>query len=86
MKKIFLIGFFLTGISFYGQEIKTKTTSALGDNIAYFIKNKLATKEELIVIQPDEIESVNVVKRDTVIDKKRYASQIFVQLKPTRIK
>lgn len=81
IKKLLIVIVLILGTKSYSQEIKTKTKSALGDNIAYFIKNKLVSKEELVVIKPDEIESVNVVKRDTIVNKKKYTSQIFVVLK-----
>lgn len=81
MKKLLVVIVLILGTKSYSQEIKTKTKSALGDDIAYFIKNKLVPKEELVVIKPNEIESVNVLKRDTIVDKKKYTSQIFVVLK-----
>ncbi len=81
IKKLLLVISLFFGIMSYSQEIKTNTKSTLGDNIAYFIKNKLVPKEELVTIKPDEIVSVNVVKRDTLLDKKKYSSQIFVVLK-----
>ena len=65
MKKLLLLIVFITSSISYSQELKSKTKSELGNNIAYFIKNKLVPKEELVAIKPDEIESVNVVKRDT---------------------
>ena len=81
MTKTILALLFFTGTLVYGQEIKTKTQPAILGDIAYFIKNKLVSKEELVIIKPDEIESVNVIKRDTIIEKRRYSSQIFVVLK-----
>ncbi len=81
IKKLLIVIVLILGTKSYSQEIKTKTKSELGNDIAYFIKNKLVPKEELVVIKPDEIESVNVVKRDTIVDKKKYTSQIFVVLK-----
>lgn len=81
IKKLFVVIILILGTRSYSQETKSKTKSALGDNIAYFIKNKLVPKEELVATKPDEIESVNVVKRDTIVDKKKYTSQIFVVLK-----
>lgn len=68
----------------YSQEISTKSKSELGESIAYFVKNKLVPKEELLTIKPDEIVSLNVVKRDTIIDKRRYSGQIFVVLKTSK--
>lgn len=81
MKKIFLLFTFISATFSYSQEIKSKSTSSVGEDNAYFIKNKLVSKEELVKIKPDEIESVNVFKRDTIIDKRRYSGQIFVVLK-----
>lgn len=81
MKKILLVITLFGATVSYSQEIKSKVKSALGDNIAYFIKNKLVPKEELVAIKPDDIVSVNVVKRDTLLDKNKYTSQIFVVLK-----
>lgn len=81
IKKLLLIIVFFISIVSYSQEIKTNTKSGLGDDIAYFIKNKLVPKEELVTIKPDEIASLNVIKRDTIIDKRRYSGQIFVVLK-----
>jgi hypothetical protein len=84
MKKILLVITFFAFTLSYSQEIKTNTKSSLGDDIAYFIKNKLVPKEELVTIKPDEIASLNVIKRDTIIDKRRYSGQIFVVLKTSK--
>jgi hypothetical protein len=81
MKKSLLLIIFFVGAVSYSQEIKSKTKSSLGDNVAYFIKNKMVPKEELVAIKPDEIESVNVVKRDTLVGNNKYSSQIFIVLK-----
>jgi hypothetical protein len=86
IKKLLLVISLFFGIISYSQEIKTNTKSSLGDNIAYFIKNKLIPKEELVAIKPDEIASLNVIKRDTIIDKRRYSGQIFVVLKTSQKK
>jgi hypothetical protein len=58
MKKLLVVIVLILGTKSYSQEIKNKTKSALGDNIAYFIKNKLVPKEELVAIKPDEIQSM----------------------------
>lgn len=81
INKTFFILFLFTGTLIYSQNIKTQAQPTILGDIAYFIKNKLVSKEELVVIKPEEIESVNVVKRDTVIEKRRYSGQIFVVLK-----
>lgn len=85
MKLPFLPVFLLVGLFGYSQELKVKSQSSIGDNVIYFIKNKQVFKKELLAIKPDEIESVNVVKRDTLVNNISYTSQIFVVLKsPTK--
>jgi hypothetical protein len=86
IKKLLLVISLFFGIISYSQEINSKTKSVLGDDIAYFIKNKLVPKEYLVTIKPDEIASLNVIKRDTIIDKRRYSGQIFVVLKTSQKK
>lgn len=81
MKKSLILLSLISVAFSYSQEIKSISTSAVGDNNAYFIKSKFVSKEELIKIKSDEIESVNFIQRDTIIDKRRYSGQIFVVLK-----
>lgn len=81
MKLLFLPVFLLVGLFGYSQELKVKTQSSIGNNVIYFIKNKQVFKEELLAIKPEEIESVNVIKRDTLVNNIKYTSQIFVVLK-----
>lgn len=81
MKKIlgllFCIG--CTVIS-YGQEVKTTTTSVVKGESAFFIKGKFVPKVALEKIKREQIKSVNVIQRDTIINEKKYAAQIFVVL------
>lgn len=85
MKLFFMSFFLLVGLFGNSQELKVKTQSSIGNNVVYFIKNKQVLKEELIAIKPDEIESVNVVNRDTLVNNVKYTNQIFVVLKsPTK--
>ena len=65
----------------YSQNIKTKTHPEISGTVAYFIENKLMAKEQLVLIKPEEIESVNSIKRDTIVDGQKYAGQIFIVLK-----
>ena len=81
IKKTIIVLILFTGTIVYSQEIKTNAQPTILGDVAYFIKNKLVSKEELVVIKPNEIESVNVVKRDTLVDNKKYTAQIFVVLK-----
>lgn len=83
MKYIFLIlTFFVLG-SVKAQEIKKSQSSSVSGTIAYIVEGKYMKDSELPKITADQIESVNVIKRDTVIDKRRFDTQIIVKLKKT---
>lgn len=81
IKKTFVIFSLFTGTMIYSQNIKTKTQPEITGTVAYFIENKLMEKDQLVLIKPEEIESVNSIKRDTIVDGQKYAGQIFVVLK-----
>jgi hypothetical protein len=82
MKKMFLISSILFSSSFvFAQEIKYDQKSAVVGEAAYIVNGRFRDAKELLKIPQDSILSVNVVKRDTVINSKKYASQIFVILK-----
>ena len=81
MKYILLIcTFFLVG-SVKAQELKKSQNSSVSGSIAYIVDGKYMKDSELPKITADQIESVNVVKRDTVIDNRRFDAQIVVKLK-----
>ncbi len=81
MKYILLIiTFFIVG-SVKAQEVKKSQNSSVSGTIAYIVDGKYMKDSELPKITADQIESVNVVKRDTVIDNRRFDAQIIVKLK-----
>lgn len=81
MKYILLIcTFFLVG-SVKAQELKKSQNSSVTGSIAYIVDGKYMKDSELPKITADQIESVNVIKRDTLIDNRRFDSQIIVKLK-----
>ncbi len=82
MRKIILSILVVFSFSSYGQTNTTeKAKETLPDDIAVFVDSNLTKSEVLKSLQPNDIESVNVVKRDTVIDSKKYKSQIFIKMK-----
>lgn len=79
--KVFSFSLFITICSFaHGQEFSVKQKSSVPDSAAYFIKGKLTSTERLKLIPQDSIKSVKVIKRDTVINDRKYYAQIFVTL------
>jgi len=81
MKYIFLIlTFFVLG-SVKAQEVKITQNSSVPGRGAYIIDGKYIKDSELPKITADQIESVNVIKRDTIIDKIKFDSQIIIKLK-----
>ena len=58
-----------------------KTKETLPEDIAVFIDSNLAKSEVVKSLNPNDIESMNVVKRDTIIDSKKHKGQIFIKLK-----
>jgi hypothetical protein len=63
------------------QELKKSQESAVSGKIAYIVDGKFMEDKELLKITADQIESVNVIKRDTLIDNRRFDAQFFVRLK-----
>jgi len=81
IKKTAIILSLFAGTMVYSQNIKTKTQPEISGAIAYFIENRLMAKEQLLIIKPEEIESVNSIRRDTIVRGEKYVGQIFVVLK-----
>lgn len=52
--------------------------SSLPSNSIYFVNNKAISREELKEITKDAIVSINVIKKDTVVNGVKFDSQIFV--------
>lgn len=87
MKKVYLIRYFFTVLFFspfisaYSQEIKTTQSSAIKGQLVYFVNGKYADSISVRKILPDSILSVKTIKRDTLINSKKFDTQIFVTLK-----
>jgi hypothetical protein len=77
---ILIVSFLITSLS-YAQEVSSVQKSSIPDSTAYFVNGKLALASDLKLIPQDAIQSVNVIKRDTVVNQSRYKAQIFVILK-----
>ncbi|RDI57678.1 hypothetical protein [Flavobacterium glaciei] len=48
---------------------------------AYFFDGKLVSQQTIAYIEPELIATVNVIKRDTVINNLRFEGQLFIQSK-----
>lgn len=81
MKYILLIFTIFIVQSVKGQELKSTQKSSVTGTVAYIVDGKFMKDSDLSRITSDQIESVNVIKRDTVIDNRRFDSQIVVKLK-----
>ena len=82
MRKLILSIAVVFSLSSYGQTNPAeKTKEILPEDIAVFIDSNLAKSEVVKSLNPNYIESMNVIKRDTIIDSKKYKGQIFIKLK-----
>lgn len=82
MRKIILSILVVFSVSSYGQtNTAEKTKETLPDDIAVFVDSNLTKSEVLKSLQPNDIDSMNVIKRDTIIDSKKYKGQIFIKMK-----
>jgi hypothetical protein len=82
MRKVILSIAIVFSLSSYGQtNTAEKTKETLPEDIAVFIDSNFVKSEVVKSLQPNDIESMNVVKRDTLIDSKKYKGQIFIKLK-----
>ena len=82
MRKLILSIAIVFSLNTFGQtNTAEKTKETLPDDIAVFVDSNLTKSEVLKSLQPNDIESMNVIKRDTIIDSKKYKGQIFIKLK-----
>jgi predicted TIM-barrel enzyme len=82
MKKLILSIVIVFSVSTYSQtNTVEKTKEAIPQDVAVFVDTHLKHSEVLKSLQPNDIESMNVVKRDTIIDSKKYKGQIFIKMK-----
>jgi hypothetical protein len=82
MKKLILSIAVVFSVSTYSQtNTVEKTKETIPQDVAVFVDTQLTNSEVLKSLQPNDIESMNVVKRDTIIDSKKYKGQIFIKMK-----
>jgi hypothetical protein len=82
MKKLILSIAVVFSVSTYSQtNTVEKTKETIPQDVAVFVDTQLTNSEVLKSLQPNDIESINVVKRDTIIDSKKYKGQIFIKMK-----
>jgi hypothetical protein len=78
-----LFAFFLFQISLFGmaQTVSSTSSSAVSDSTLYVVDGKILAGEALRQIPYEKISSVEVVKKDTVVNGKIYRDRIYVRLK-----
>ncbi|RTY87868.1 hypothetical protein EKM02_09735 [Flavobacterium sp. RSP49] len=74
MKCLFILYTLFFTTLFFGQNNKTEEP-------AVFIDSNLIARNAIEYINQSEIESVNVIKNDTLIDNVLYQGQLFISLK-----
>lgn len=77
MKYILTILLLCTTTLFFGQITKS-------EDAAIFLDLKAVSKKTVEYIDPNDIESVNVIKNDTLIDNVLYQGQLFISLKKSK--
>jgi hypothetical protein len=81
MKKLIFSIAIISSLSSYSQSTTDKKKDSLPEDVAVFIDAQLTNSEVLKSIQPNDIESMNIVKKDTVINSRKYKGQIFIKMK-----
>ncbi|MFM1753385.1 MAG: hypothetical protein RLZZ236_324 [Bacteroidota bacterium] len=82
MKKLIFSFAIISSLSSYSQSTSTENKKeSIPEDVAVFIDAQLANSEVLKSIQPNDIESMNIVKKDTVVNSRKYKGQIFIKMK-----
>jgi hypothetical protein len=81
MKKLIFSIAIISSLSSYSQSTTDKKKESLPEDVAVFIDAQLSNSEVLKSIQPNDIESMNIVKKDTVVNSRKYKGQIFIKMK-----
>ena len=63
------------------QTVSSSASSSLPDSTIYFVEGKVLSGEALMQIPYAKIASVDVVKKDTVVNGTLYRARIYVRLK-----
>lgn len=81
MKKLIFSIAIIFSLTSYSQSTTDKKKESLPEDVAVFIDAQLSNSEVLKSIQPNDIESMNIVKKDTVVNSRKYKGQIFIKMK-----
>lgn len=63
------------------QSVSSSASSSLPDSTIYFVEGKVLSGDALKQIPYSKIASVDVVKKDTVVNGTLYRARIYVRLK-----
>lgn len=63
------------------KDVSSTLNSSLPDLTAYIVNGSFIPAKNLMNISQDSIKSMNVIKKDTVINNQKYKAQIFIILK-----
>lgn len=61
--------------------ISSKQKSKISTNTIYFVNNKIISNDSLKAIRKTSILSLNIIKRDTIVNEHKFDTQIFVKTK-----
>lgn len=77
----FLCFFLLSIASGFGQSLSSSASSALPDSVLYLVDGKAVWGSTLKTIPFGKIASVEVVKKDTLVNGYLYRERVYVRLK-----
>lgn len=71
------------------KTLKTKSVektqkSSVSGRVVYFVNDKVINNKRLELIPRDSIQSINIIKRDTIVHGEVFNTQIFVALIPKK--
>lgn len=83
MKRLpaFILFFLLTPASLFAQGLSSSATSTLPDSTLYVVDGKAMWGSALKAIPFSKIASVEVVKKDTLVNGYLYRERVYVRLK-----
>jgi hypothetical protein len=81
MKKLIFSIAIISSLSSYSQSTTDKKKESIPEDVAVFIDAQLTHSEVLKSLNPNDIESMNILKKDTVVNSRKYKGQIFIKMK-----
>lgn len=66
------------------NSFEKKQKSNVSGRVVYFVNDKVINNKRLEVIPRDSIQSINIIKRDTIVHDEVFNTQIFVTLIPKK--